>query len=132
MRVAQLKKELSETDSVYDTEKLSERIAKLSGGVAVIKVRARGCPFKHLTVPVVSNNVQEQSACWLWPRASHVVSCLQPDLVMPLMPTTRWVPPPYCPSSSLILSHTLSYQVSHFLSNFLIDFPHPGGCRHRG
>lgn len=39
MRVAQLKKELSETDSVYDTEKLSERIAKLSGGVAVIKVR---------------------------------------------------------------------------------------------
>jgi chaperonin GroEL (HSP60 family) len=38
MRVAQLKKELSETDSVYDTEKLSERIAKLSGGVAVIKV----------------------------------------------------------------------------------------------
>ncbi|KAL6747183.1 chaperonin 60A [Haematococcus lacustris] len=40
MRVAQLKKELSETDSVYDTEKLSERIAKLSGGVAVIKVGA--------------------------------------------------------------------------------------------
>ena len=39
MRIAQLKKELSETDSVYDTEKLSERIAKLSGGVAVIKVR---------------------------------------------------------------------------------------------
>lgn len=37
-RVAQLKKELAETDSVYDTEKLSERIAKLSGGVAVIKV----------------------------------------------------------------------------------------------
>lgn len=39
-RIAQLKKELSETDSVYDTEKLSERIAKLSGGVAVIKVGA--------------------------------------------------------------------------------------------
>lgn len=31
MRIAQLKKELAETDSVYDTEKLSERIAKLSG-----------------------------------------------------------------------------------------------------
>jgi hypothetical protein len=27
---------------VYDTEKLSERIAKLSGGVAVIKVRQAG------------------------------------------------------------------------------------------
>lgn len=40
MRIAQLKKELAETDSVYDTEKLSERIAKLSGGVAVIKVGA--------------------------------------------------------------------------------------------
>jgi chaperonin GroEL (HSP60 family) len=38
LRVKQLKKELSETDSVYDTEKLSERIAKLAGGVAVIKV----------------------------------------------------------------------------------------------
>jgi uncharacterized small protein (DUF1192 family) len=30
-RIAQLKKELAETDSVYDTEKLAERIAKLSG-----------------------------------------------------------------------------------------------------
>lgn len=39
-RIAQLKKELFETDSVYDTEKLAERIAKLSGGVAVIKVGA--------------------------------------------------------------------------------------------
>jgi len=38
MRIKQIKKELSETDSVYDTEKLSERIAKLAGGVAVIKV----------------------------------------------------------------------------------------------
>ena len=40
IRIKQIKKELSETDSVYDTEKLSERIAKLAGGVAVIKV----CP----------------------------------------------------------------------------------------
>ncbi|KAL8259899.1 hypothetical protein R6Q59_027852 [Mikania micrantha] len=39
-RIAQIKKELSETDSVYDTEKLAERIAKLSGGIAVIKVGA--------------------------------------------------------------------------------------------
>jgi hypothetical protein len=45
MRIAQIKKELSETDSVYDTEKLSERIAKLAGGVAVIKARrpVRAC-----------------------------------------------------------------------------------------
>ncbi|KAK1267024.1 hypothetical protein QJS04_geneDACA000306 [Acorus gramineus] len=39
-RIAQIKKELEETDSVYDSEKLAERIAKLSGGVAVIKVGA--------------------------------------------------------------------------------------------
>ncbi|KAK1576503.1 hypothetical protein Q3G72_014493 [Acer saccharum] len=39
-RIGQLKKELFETDSVYDSEKLAERIAKLSGGVAVIKVGA--------------------------------------------------------------------------------------------
>ena len=38
MRVQQIKQELRETDSTYDTEKLSERIAKLAGGVAVIKV----------------------------------------------------------------------------------------------
>ncbi|KAK9803986.1 hypothetical protein WJX72_010458 [[Myrmecia] bisecta] len=40
MRVTQIKNELAQTDSVYDTEKLSERIAKLAGGVAVIKVGA--------------------------------------------------------------------------------------------
>jgi chaperonin GroL len=39
-RVQSLKKELAESTSTYDTEKLSERIAKLSGGVAVIKVGA--------------------------------------------------------------------------------------------
>ena len=39
-RLAQIKRELAETDSIYDSEKLAERIAKLSGGVAVIKVGA--------------------------------------------------------------------------------------------
>ncbi|GER39458.1 60 kDa chaperonin [Striga asiatica] len=39
-RIAQLKRELIETDSAYDSEKIAERIAKLSGGVAVIKVGA--------------------------------------------------------------------------------------------
>jgi chaperonin GroL len=38
LRIAQIKKDLHETDSLYDTEKLSERIAKLAGGVAVIRV----------------------------------------------------------------------------------------------
>ena len=40
VRVAQLKQELANSDSIYDTQKLSERIAKLAGGVAVIKVGA--------------------------------------------------------------------------------------------
>jgi chaperonin GroEL len=39
-RIAQLRKEIEETDSDWDREKLSERLAKLSGGVAVIKVGA--------------------------------------------------------------------------------------------
>lgn len=39
-RVAQLKREIEATDSDYDKEKLQERLAKLSGGVAVIKVGA--------------------------------------------------------------------------------------------
>ena len=39
-RVAQIKKQIEETKSDYDKEKLQERVAKLSGGVAVIKVGA--------------------------------------------------------------------------------------------
>ncbi|XP_059437100.1 chaperonin 60 subunit alpha 2, chloroplastic isoform X1 [Corylus avellana] len=37
-RILQIKKDLAETDNAYLSRKLSERIAKLSGGVAVIKV----------------------------------------------------------------------------------------------
>ncbi|MCB0975718.1 MAG: chaperonin GroEL, partial [Actinobacteria bacterium] len=39
-RVAQIKREIDETDSDWDREKLQERLAKLSGGVAVVKVGA--------------------------------------------------------------------------------------------
>jgi chaperonin GroEL len=39
-RVAQIRKEIEASDSDWDREKLSERLAKLSGGVAVIKVGA--------------------------------------------------------------------------------------------
>jgi chaperonin GroEL len=39
-RVAQIKSEIDRTDSDYDREKLQERLAKLSGGVAVLKVGA--------------------------------------------------------------------------------------------
>jgi chaperonin GroEL len=39
-RIAQIKKEVERSDSDFDKEKLQERLAKLSGGVAVIKVGA--------------------------------------------------------------------------------------------
>ncbi|HEY8418409.1 MAG TPA: chaperonin GroEL, partial [Limnochordales bacterium] len=39
-RVAQIRREMEETDSDYDREKLQERLAKLAGGVAVIRVGA--------------------------------------------------------------------------------------------
>jgi chaperonin GroEL len=39
-RVAQIKREIDDTDSDWDREKLQERLAKLSGGVAVVKVGA--------------------------------------------------------------------------------------------
>ncbi|WP_106849687.1 chaperonin GroEL [Blastococcus sp. Marseille-P5729] len=39
-RTAQLRREIDETDSDWDREKLQERLAKLAGGVAVIKVGA--------------------------------------------------------------------------------------------
>jgi chaperonin GroEL len=39
-RVAQIKREIDNSDSEFDKEKLQERLAKLSGGVAVIKVGA--------------------------------------------------------------------------------------------
>jgi len=39
-RIAQIRKQIEETDSDYDREKLQERLAKLAGGVAVIKVGA--------------------------------------------------------------------------------------------
>jgi len=39
-RINQIKAEIEKTDSDYDREKLQERLAKLSGGVAVIKVGA--------------------------------------------------------------------------------------------
>jgi chaperonin GroEL len=39
-RIGQIKREIDDTDSDWDREKLQERLAKLSGGVAVVKVGA--------------------------------------------------------------------------------------------
>ncbi len=39
-RIGQIRKQIEDTDSDYDREKLQERLAKLAGGVAVVKVGA--------------------------------------------------------------------------------------------
>jgi len=39
-RVAMIRRQIEETSSDYDKEKLQERVAKLAGGVALIKVGA--------------------------------------------------------------------------------------------
>src|SRR5205809_5021992 len=47
-RIAQIKAQIEETTSDYDQEKLQERLAKLAGSVAVIRVgRARGVEMKE-------------------------------------------------------------------------------------
>ena len=46
-RVEQIKGEIEETNSDYEREKLEERLAKLSDGVAVLKVR---CNFLSLSL----------------------------------------------------------------------------------
>src|SRR4051794_5005416 len=52
-RVAQIKREVEASDSDWDREKLQERLAKLSGGVAVIKVgAATGTPPKERQHPI--------------------------------------------------------------------------------
>ena len=58
-RVAQIRAEIANTDSDYDREKLQERLAKLAGGVAVIKVGAatevEAKERKHRIEDAVSN-----------------------------------------------------------------------------
>ena len=46
-RVSQIKAQIEETDSDFDREKLQERLAKLAGGVAVIKVGASETELKE-------------------------------------------------------------------------------------
>lgn len=51
-RIAQMKKDLAETDNSYLSKKIAERIAKLTGGVAVIKVRF----YNNLSFSVICCN----------------------------------------------------------------------------
>jgi hypothetical protein len=53
-RINQIRAQIEETTSDYDKEKLQERLAKLAGGVAVIRVRSAIAPR---WAPAAASNV---------------------------------------------------------------------------
>jgi len=59
-RIEQIKKEIEKTDSEYDREKLQERLAKLSGGVAVVNVGA-----------ATETEMKEKRHAWKTPFMQH-------------------------------------------------------------
>ena len=72
-RVDQIKAQLEETTSEFDREKLQERLAKLAGGVAVIKVGAASemeLKEKKLrmedALAATKAAVEEGIICWWW------------------------------------------------------------------
>jgi chaperonin GroEL len=88
-RITQIKAQIDETTSDYDKEKLQERVAKLSGGVAVIKVgaatevelkekKARVEDALHATRAAIEEGVVPGGGTVLL-RAAAVVDALQLD-----------------------------------------------------
>jgi len=88
-RIAQIKKQIEETDSDYDKEKLQERLAKLVGGVAVINVGAatetemKAKKFKiedamHATRAAVEEGIIPGGGVVLL-RATDAISKLKPE-----------------------------------------------------
>jgi len=88
-RIAQIKKQLEETDSDYDREKLQERLAKLSGGVAQIFVgaatepemkekKARFEDAMHATRAAVEEGILPGGGVALI-RAAKALDSLKPD-----------------------------------------------------
>ncbi len=59
-RVNQIRTEIDNTDSDYDREKLQERLAKLAGGVAVIKARRDGGRAQGAQAPHRGRRPQRQ------------------------------------------------------------------------
>ncbi len=86
-RVSPVRTEIENSDSDYDREKLQERLAKLAGGVAVIKVGAASgsssrsastasrTPFATRRPP--SRRASSPEAAWLWcrPPSSRSRTC---------------------------------------------------------
>ncbi len=88
-RIGQIKKQIEETDSDYDKEKLQERLAKLVGGVAVINVGAatetemKAKKFKiedamHATRAAVEEGIIPGGGVVLL-RATDAISKLKPE-----------------------------------------------------
>ena len=69
-RIAQIKAQIEETTSDYDREKLQERLAKLAGGVAIIKVG--GATDERPEVPEIATGSDKSwhRACPALGRAS--------------------------------------------------------------
>ena len=69
-RIAQINNQIAVTTSDYDREKLQERLAKLSGGVAVIKVRSTTrSPSPRAITTVRSSRSAWQSSPAAWPSS---------------------------------------------------------------
>ncbi|MCK5818732.1 MAG: chaperonin GroEL [Psychromonas sp.] len=88
-RIAEIKQEIDDSTSDYDKEKLAERVAKLSGGVAVIKVgaatevemnekKSRVDDALHATRAAVEEGVVAGGGVALI-RAAHVIKDLTGD-----------------------------------------------------
>jgi chaperonin GroEL len=86
-RVAQIKQEIENSDSDWDKEKLSERLAKLSGGVGVIRVGAHTetelKERKHRLEDAISATkaaVEEGIVAGGGAALVHAAACLEGDL----------------------------------------------------
>jgi len=62
----QIRSAIENSTSDYDKEKLQERLAKLSGGVAVLKVRLLTYVFTNGRLHVSNSFVFYSNNCYLW------------------------------------------------------------------
>ena len=82
-RINQIKAEIENTDSDWDKEKLQERLAKLAGGVAVIKSvqrlksssRKRSTASKMLFLQLVQRSKKVLSPVAVLPSSAHAQQC---------------------------------------------------------
>lgn len=61
-RVAQIKNLISQTDQAYEIEKLNERVARLSGGVAVLQVCSTEAVAAHIVAVLGQANLSIQAS----------------------------------------------------------------------